>query len=92
MYLVAYDIPDNRRRGRLAEALLAFGVRVQESVFECDLRAKNELARMLDHIRREIMPEDGDHVRIYRLCADCLAQTIILGEGQIATDPDLIII
>jgi CRISPR-associated protein Cas2 len=92
MYLVAYDIPDDRRRGRLAQVLLAFGMRVQESVFECDLQAKNELTSMITHIRREIIPDDGDHVRIYRLCADCLAQTIILGEGNIATDPDLIII
>ncbi len=92
MYLVAYDIPNNRRRGRLADALLAFGSRVQESVFECDLQAKDELHAMLTHIQREISPSDGDCVRVYRLCADCLTRTIIFGAGQIAADPDLIII
>jgi len=34
IYVAAYDIQDNRRRAKVAKALLAFGHRVQESVFE----------------------------------------------------------
>ena len=36
-YLVCYDIADDRRRDRLAGALLDFGPRLQESVFLLDL-------------------------------------------------------
>jgi CRISPR/Cas system-associated endoribonuclease Cas2 len=37
LIVVSYDIPDDRRRLRLAHALKDFGVRVQYSVFECHL-------------------------------------------------------
>jgi CRISPR-associated protein Cas2 len=32
---VSYDVPDDRRRTKLAHNLKDFGVRVQYSVFEC---------------------------------------------------------
>ena len=38
-YWVCYDIADDRRRQRLSDALLDFGSRVQESVFQCRLDA-----------------------------------------------------
>lgn len=34
--LVAYDVPDNRRRSRVAKKLLAYGDRIQYSVFVVD--------------------------------------------------------
>lgn len=33
--IVCYDVGDDRRRQRLSEALLDFGTRVEESVFQC---------------------------------------------------------
>jgi len=33
--VVSYDVPDDRRRTRLAKILKDFGARVQYSVFEC---------------------------------------------------------
>lgn len=35
--LIAYDVPDDRRRTRLAKALSTFGDRVQYSVFVVDI-------------------------------------------------------
>lgn len=35
--LIAYDIPDGRRRAKVAKILLGFGDRVQYSVFVVDL-------------------------------------------------------
>ncbi len=37
LIVVSYDIPDDRRRLRLAHALKDFGARVQYSAFECHL-------------------------------------------------------
>ena len=54
LILVSYDVPDDRRRTRLAHALKDFGERVQYSVFECrlDERAqqtlRERLARLID--------------------------------------------
>lgn len=36
-YLISYDIPDDRRRVRVAKTLKDYGDRVQYSVFECIL-------------------------------------------------------
>lgn len=50
LYLVAYDVPDDRRRSRIASTLQAFGLRVQYSVFLVEVapvkRARLERALM----------------------------------------------
>jgi CRISPR-associated protein Cas2 len=67
--VVAYDIPDDRRRERLHKVLLSYGTPVQYSLFECLLEEK-ELARMKRAVRRVIKPR-LDNVRYYYLCATC---------------------
>jgi CRISPR-associated endonuclease Cas2 len=53
LILVSYDIPDDRRRTKLAHTLKDFGQRVQYSVFECLLTADQvahlELTRLSGH-------------------------------------------
>ena len=50
-YVICYDIADDRRRNRVATALLDFGQRVQESVFVAHL--DEELAaRMKERVER----------------------------------------
>ena len=39
LYVVCYDVSEDKTRDRLSERLLDFGVRIQESVFECLLDA-----------------------------------------------------
>ena len=67
--VVAYDIPDDRRRQRLHDALLDFGTPVQYSVFEC-LVDSQEYGRLRRRVRSIIRPR-LDHVRFYQLCATC---------------------
>lgn len=70
-YVVAYDVEDDRARVRIAGVLERFGVRVQKSVFECRLEAK-DLERLLRRLERELTAVGGaGNVRVYRLCADC---------------------
>ncbi len=68
--VVAYDIPDDRRREKLHNALLNYGTPVQYSVFECLVDDK-ELARLKKQIQRTIKPR-LDHVRYYYLCGACV--------------------
>lgn len=68
--LVAYDVStesaDGRRRLRkVAEACLAYGQRVQKSVFECSLTEVQ--METLRHRLLASMNEDEDNLRIYRL-------------------------
>lgn len=78
LYLISYDIEDNRERLRLAKILLSYGERVQRSVFECDLD-EGELAQLLSKIGRRISLKESDSVRIYALCERDEKRTIYLG-------------
>ena len=42
--LVCYDVSDNKERRELANLILEFGKRIQESVFLCDLREERMAA------------------------------------------------
>ncbi len=80
LYVVSYDIPDDRRRSRVHSALTGFGTWVQYSVFECFLDRKQRLlleARLLKEIHQR-----EDTVRIYGLCGTCLAKVGVLGRGD----------
>ena len=71
--ILAYDIPDNRRRTRLFKTLKRFGSPVQESVFEFHL-TPGEIA----HLKRAVyalLDERVDQVRFYYLCPTCHQRT-----------------
>jgi len=67
--VVAYDIPDDKRRTRLYNALLAYGTPVQFSIFECLLLDKE--VRAMKRRARAIIKPRIDHLRFYPLCASC---------------------
>jgi CRISPR-associated protein Cas2 len=81
-YLVSYDIPDDKRRTRLAKAIKDFGDRVQYSVFEC-LLDEALFERMTNRIT-SIIDMNEDSVRIYRMCGSCEKQIQIIGQGDIS--------
>ena len=84
--IIAYDIVDDDRRRKVSETLENFGVRVQESVFECHLTpAQRE--EVQERLARLLEPE-VDNVRYYRVCQDCLAQSTVIGPVPLTTDPD----
>lgn len=56
-YLIAYDIPDDKRRTRLSKRLLAYGDRIQYSVFVSDLKPAR-LVRLRTTIRDVVEPEE----------------------------------
>lgn len=79
LYVVSYDIPDDRRRTRVHSALTGFGTWVQFSVFECFLDRKQRIkleARLLEEIHQR-----EDTVRIYGLCGTCTSKVEVLGQG-----------
>jgi CRISPR-associated protein Cas2 len=67
-YVISYDIEEDRKRTRLANLLLDYGDRVQQSVFEAELTAE-ALQELLAKATREI--EDEDSLRVYPLCGTC---------------------
>ena len=75
--VLAYDIPDDKRRDRLRKTLLRFGTPVQYSVFECDLTP-----RQVQRMRRailEVIELPDDNVRYYQLCRGCVSSVEVFG-------------
>ncbi len=86
MYVIlAYDIPSDRRRGRLHRRLRGWLEPVQKSVFEGELPAR-ELPRLQAVVRHHI-DEREDDVRIYLLCGGCASSTLLLGRARRPPDP-----
>lgn len=91
MFVVGvYDIPDDKRRGRVARILDDVAVRVQYSVFEGQMDEET-FVHLLTRLEAVIVPEQ-DRVRIYRICATCKRQTVVLGQGKILEIPDVIVL
>jgi CRISPR-associated protein Cas2 len=90
LIVVTYDIPDDRRRLRLAHALKDFGVRVQYSVFECHLEPA-DLDRLRKRLEKLAEPAE-DSVRLYRFCQDCGTKQEIYGQGKPTQEPDVYIL
>lgn len=61
-FLIAYDVPDDRRRTRLATVLKGYGERVQYSVFMVDCPPSHLL--VLRHDLTDAMDIDQDSVVI----------------------------
>jgi CRISPR-associated protein Cas2 len=90
LYTISYDIPDDKRRLKIAKILLDYGPRVQYSVFEAHLDGQ-ALDQLRKRIKAEVEPAE-DNVRIYPHCIACEARIEIIGEGTVSQDPEFIII
>lgn len=67
--LVAYDISNPRTLRKAANVCLDFGVRIEKSVFECDLASDDfeELWRRLC----ALVDEETDSLVCYPICSAC---------------------
>ena len=80
-WVVSYDIPDNKRRTKVAKILEGYGQRAQYSVFECEIDAE-QCAQLEERLKRVIEAQEDD-VRFYPLNRADLKRVRVLGVGQI---------
>lgn len=90
MWMVCYDIADDRRRQRVAGVLEAFGERVQWSVFECYLTPVQRVA-LRDRLRAELDAAE-DSVRWYPLCVWCRERVVCVGPVGPTDDPPYFVV
>lgn len=89
--VVSYDVVDDKRRLKMAQALLDFGAeRVQRSVFECYIEPR-QLERLQGRLRRWLDAEE-DSVRFYVLCESCRPRAECWGQARPSEEPGLRII
>jgi len=83
VYLLSYDIADDKRRERLSRLLESRGQRVQWSVFEV-IATDAEIAGLLvaaTESEERFDPSD-DSLRCYPLCARCRDAVDVRGSGR----------
>lgn len=83
LWVIAYDTPSHRRRRKYAQLLEGYGVRVQWSVFECELRPEQRL-RLQRRLERLIDAQE-DSVRFWPILQRGSRQIQHLGR----TTPDI---
>jgi CRISPR-associated protein Cas2 len=76
-YVIAYDIPDDRRRTKVHKILSGFGSWTQYSLFECFL-SKKELVQLRAKLAKHLN-DTQDSVRFYPMCAACLDKVETVG-------------
>ena len=85
MYVISYDISEDKRRNKVAKLLEGYGRRVQYSVFECHINEKKlkVLYAALMDLTRDM--QDGS-VYIYTVCGSCEKRRMIIGEENRETE------
>jgi CRISPR-associated protein Cas2 len=88
--IIAYDIPDDSRRNKVAKCLEDYGRRIQFSVFEIDVPdhdyrdMRERLTGIIDH--------DEDQIRFFPICEACVKRSEVEGKEDDGGWPDVIII
>ena len=85
-YVIVYDVPEDPLRLHVADLLEGYGFRVQKSVFECNLEGA-EVEELVQRLQRELEGTERGNVRIYRLCGNCEASSLGIGEVKRLEDP-----
>jgi len=79
-YVIAYDIPSDRRRTKVHKTLTGFVQWTQYSLFEGWLTDK-ELVALQGKLEKHLAP-DQDSVRFYPLCKACIAKVETVGSEK----------
>lgn len=90
LYLIVYDVMEDKRRLKVAGCLEALGERVQKSVFEAYLTPA-ELEKLMKRLAK-LACHAEDSVRVYDLCATCRGKVRQIGHGQVSSPPGPVVI
>ncbi|SFV51364.1 CRISPR-associated protein Cas2 [hydrothermal vent metagenome] len=88
-YVVAYDIPSNKRRVKIGEILEVYGKRVNYSVFEIEVQTKAQKKILESKLLKIVKPKE-DSLRFYNICEDCAKKSWSLGEENAPFERDAV--
>lgn len=91
VYLICFDVSDDRVRYRVVKALKGHGRRVQKSVFECPNLSEHRLL-LLQKKMESLIDHGSDSVRYYRLCKACVAEVEWTGVGDVVSNERFLIV
>jgi CRISPR-associated protein Cas2 len=79
VFVIAYDIQDDRQRAKMARLLEGYGTRLQKSVFAVEI-PRYRLKRLLRDLRALTAKED--RVMVTQLCSGCQRTARHIGEVE----------
>jgi len=82
LVVAVYDVSDDRRRAKIGNVLKNYGVRVQRSVFECDIDNR-EFEQLRGRVKKMLREDDG--MRYYLLCGSCLQRVVVESGAAVTT-------
>lgn len=82
MYLVSYDIESDRLRKKISDTLENYGIRIQYSVFECEISEQRykKMYRELMLLMEQF--EDNGNIRFYYICKNCEPKSRVIGDSR----------
>lgn len=86
--VIAYDVSEDRRRAKLSNFLLRYGVRANYSVFECMLTEMQ-----YQHVKQKVpqfIDLKTDRVLFYRICKSCYVRSEGVGRTE-ELPPDMVL-
>ncbi|MCW7077211.1 MAG: CRISPR-associated endonuclease Cas2 [Candidatus Syntrophoarchaeum sp.] len=90
LIFVAYDIKDDKVRGKISRRLLYYGlVRIQFSLFRGYITTKDK--SVLENDIRELVNEEEDKIHIIEICESCRKNIRTIGDIPPPTPQHLII-
>ena len=78
-YVISYDIESDRTRRKLAKLLEGYGVRIQYSVFECNL-TDTRFQKLYKEIFQLTSGKSDGSVRFYSICKNCEDKIVTIGK------------
>lgn len=88
--LISYDIQNDKTRAKVAKILSDYGMRIQFSVFECDI--SNKQFEELKAKITDLIDHENDRVRFYQICKSCQKTAIISGVAQLYEKNDFMVV
>jgi CRISPR-associated protein Cas2 len=85
LYVVAYDIPCDKRRKKVSDILEGYGKRVQYSVFEC-LLPSSKYKELQQRLKRKVNLSE-DNVRFYPISGHTVEQIQVWGDSPMTPMP-----
>ena len=90
LYVISYDISNDKSRNKVSDFLQNYGYRVQKSVFECRLEQKS--LKKLSGILQNHIDQETDSILIYLMCENCVKQKTSIGLEVTVNDEDFLVL
>jgi CRISPR-associated endonuclease Cas2 len=89
LYVVVTNVRASERQQQVREILRFHGTEVRSCVYEV-VASDTSIKRIQEELSYVLRPEDD--VRIYRICENCRAASVVFGDSELASPPVAIIV